>query len=105
MGTIYRPIGSGVFCLYWYVMLCYIVFLSFSYHVNKPFNYLLTYSAKLLPFDIALQIVEYLDKEEEYIPWNSGGGKLNSIGGRLRDTPIYGAFTVNLHVYPTLYSS
>lgn len=47
-----------------------------------------------MSYELALQTVEYLDNEEEYVPWKTGGGELTGIGTRLRDTAIYGAFQV-----------
>ena len=44
--------------------------------------------------DIALQTLEYLQDEEEYVPWVAAGSELSYIGTMLSESSIYGLFEV-----------
>ena len=45
---------------------------------------------------IALQTLEYLQNEEEYIPWQTASSELSYIDMMLSETNIYGLFQVIL---------
>ena len=47
---------------------------------------------------IALQTVEYLQNEEEYVPWVTAGSELSYIDTMLSESNIYGLFKVCLLV-------
>ena len=51
--------------------------------------------AELLSMDIALQTVDYLQDEEEYIPWVAAGIELAYIDTMLSESSIYGLFEVH----------
>lgn len=63
------------------------------------------YRAKLLPLSIALKTVEYLDNEEEYLPWVAAASELNYISKMLASTELSGAFKVFNITTHTLYIS
>lgn len=48
----------------------------------------------MLPMDIALRTLDYLDKEEEYVPWVAAMSELNYIDAMIVETGLYGAFQV-----------
>lgn len=62
------------------------------------------YRAKLLPLGIALKTVEYLDNEEEYLPWVAAASELNYISKMLASTELSGAFKVLNKYSHTLYT-
>ena len=47
-----------------------------------------------LKMEIALQTVEYLDKERDYVPWEAAGSELGYVGTMLQRHPLYGGFKV-----------
>ena len=53
-----------------------------------------TNRAKLLNMTIALQTLDYLNNETEYIPWTAAGSEMNYISTMLRETELYGHFEV-----------
>lgn len=48
----------------------------------------------LLEYDIALEVTSYLNKENEYVPWNAALTGLEYIGEMLEDNASYGNFKV-----------
>jgi len=44
----------------------------------------------------ALQTLDYLTSEEEYIPWEAAGAELGYIDTMLTETELYGAFQVQI---------
>ena len=48
---------------------------------------------------IALQTLEYLQNEEEYIPWQTASSELSYIDMMLSETNIYGLFQVILQFF------
>lgn len=48
----------------------------------------------MLSMDIALDTLNYLDKEEDFIPWQAASSELNYISRMLTYTELNGAFKV-----------
>ncbi|XP_052782181.1 putative aminopeptidase-2 isoform X1 [Mya arenaria] len=57
--------------------------------INDAFGFA---AAKQLPMSIALKTLEYLNTEEEYVPWVAAGDELGFIDSMLKDTELYGPF-------------
>ena len=47
-----------------------------------------------LPMPIALRTVDYLQHEDDYIPWVAASGQLEYIATMLLDSEVYGRFQV-----------
>ena len=45
--------------------------------------------------DIALSTLEYLDKENDYVPWAAASRLLGDLRTRMTDTSGYGALSVS----------
>lgn len=48
----------------------------------------------LIPYNIALQLLSYLRKETEYVPWKAGLRNLKYVKKMLETTKDYGIFKV-----------
>ena len=57
------------------------------------------FRADQLSMNIALQTLEYLQNEEEYIPWQTASSELSYIDMMLSETNIYGLFQVILQFF------
>ena len=63
------------------------------YHIEKYYN--LTYfRAGFLHINTALHTLDYLDKEQEYIPWGAAIKELSYLDRMLVSRPAYGNFEV-----------
>lgn len=47
-----------------------------------------------LSTEIALHVLEYLDKETDYVPWVAAAQQLSYLDDMLRRTKLYGQFNV-----------
>ena len=47
-----------------------------------------------LSYDVALDVMSYLSRESDYVPWKSALNNLEYIRDLLTHTPAYGAFKV-----------
>ena len=47
--------------------------------------------------EIALQTIDYLDKEREYVPWVAAMAELGYVGSMLECRPLYGAYNVRYY--------
>ena len=48
----------------------------------------------MLGYDTALSVLEYLDREVEYLPWDAALDNLAYVNTQLKRTPGYGLFKV-----------
>ena len=52
----------------------------------------------MLDHHTALSTLDYLDQEEDYVPWKAAFRELDYLDRSLQLTPFYGQFIVNLFV-------
>ncbi|XP_013142752.1 PREDICTED: glutamyl aminopeptidase-like isoform X2 [Papilio polytes] len=45
--------------------------------------------ARLLPYDLALNLTTYLREERDYVPWDTASSVFSQLSSRLRNTEIY----------------
>ena len=55
--------------------------------------------AGVLDYEIALNLTQYLEKEEEYLPWDSALNSLSFIRSMMSRTSGYGLFKVSLSFF------
>lgn len=51
-------------------------------------------------YDVFFDMLGYLKKETEYLPWKAALGKADALKNYLIRNPIYGVFKVNVRFYP-----
>ena len=70
------------------------------YYLEKGYYEMsIIFRADQLSMSIALQTLEYLQNEEEYIPWQTASSELSYIDMMLSETNIYGLFQVILQFF------
>ena len=52
--------------------------------------------ARIIGYDITLDLTTYLHKETEYLPWDSAAGGFSYISSMLKFNSIYGLLNVSL---------
>lgn len=50
-----------------------------------------------MDYTVALRILDYLQQEDEYLPWQSALFTLSRVRALLKRTPIFGHFKVCLY--------
>ena len=66
-----------------------LVFVSINSHIVNIY-----FRAGELDIDIALRTLEYLNTEEDYVPWVAAIRQLSYVDRMLKRTSLYGTFKV-----------
>jgi len=53
-----------------------------------------------LDYSVPLGIVQYLKREQEFLPWKAAMGGLKDLDNLLKGSPLYGPFKVRTKMNP-----